>query len=295
MSDGSNLDAPVEQAISDKIAAKFGFPGEAEEAAPEAVAEAPVDDGLDEIEWEGAKWKGPKGIKDALMRNSDYTTKTQALSEQMRAIEHSRELMTQSQMDGAFRQSIDGETRELAVIEAYLQEAKKTNWGNMPMDQMVRARHELDQIKERRDDLNKAIEGKRAKFNEDFKSKLSELRTKSRELAAKSIPGFSEETEKAIRSYAMTEGLSESEVDNVLLDPRSAKVLWKASQFDKIKAGTTKAVDAVGKVVKPGAANEKMPQNVVDKLNFRKAMNKAETSGQKAQLIEKRLAGMFGE
>jgi hypothetical protein len=124
---------------------------------------------------------------------------------------------------------------------------------------------------------------------------LSELRTKSRELAAKSISGYSEETEKSIYAYAKTEGLSETEIDSVLLDPRSAKVLWKAMQFDKVRAGTAKAVDSATKVVKPGATHEKMPQQVVDKLNFNKAIRKAATSGEKANLIEGRLLGMFGK
>jgi hypothetical protein len=126
-----------------------------------------------------------------------------------------------------------------------------------------------------------------------MKSKFSELRTRSRELAAKSIPGFTEETEKSIRSHAMTHGLSEQEIDNVLLDPRSAKILWEASQFAKVKAGTQNAVATTTKVVKPGASNERMPQAVVDKLNYRKAISKAVTSGDKARLIEGRLEGLF--
>jgi muconolactone delta-isomerase len=241
------------------------------------------------------KFSAPKGLKDALMRNEDYTRKTSALAEQQRAYEHARELMSQGQMDAAFRQSIEGESKELSVIDAYLSEAKKMNWANMSMEQMMKARAELDQIKDRRADLVQAMEGKRTKFNEEFKSKLSELRAKSRELAAKSISGYSEETEKSIYAYAKTEGLTEPEIDSVLLDPRSAKVLWKAMQFDKVKAGTTKAVDAASKVVKPGATHEKMPQPVIDKLNYAKAMKKAATSGEKANLIETRLHGLFGK
>jgi hypothetical protein len=283
--------------MQDRIAAAMGFPGKDADgvdgapAVEHAEAAVTADPDFAEIEWEGGSFKVPKALKDAFMFNKDYTQKTQTLAEQQRALEHSRELMTRGQMDTAFRESITNESRELAVIDAYLSEASKANWSTMNMETLMRTRAELDQVKERRQSLKESIEGKRGQFNEEMKTKLSELRAKSRELAAKSIPGFGEEAEKSVREYAKTEGLTDSEIDNVLLDPRSAKVLWKAMQFVKVQAGTTKAVESASKALKPGPSHEKMPEDVKAKLNFRKDMKGAKTSAQKAQLIEDRLAG----
>jgi len=291
-------DETPEQSAEDRIAAKFGFPGQTQtepetQEAAETVAEAEPTEA--EIEWGGEKFTIPIKLKDAFLKNEDYTQKTQELAEQRKALDQNRELMTRAQMDSAFRESIAAETNQLSVIDAYLSQASKIDWSRMSMEQMFKQRLEIDQVKEQRAALKETIEGKRSKFSEDMKTKLSELRAKSRELAAKSIPNFNEETEKSIRSYAATEGLSEAEIDSVLLDPRSAKVLWKASQFDKVKAGTVKAVAAAEKVVRPGASTEKMPAEVRAKLDMRKAMAKATTSGQKAQLIEQRLVGVFSK
>ena len=232
----------------------------------------------------------PKALKDAFMRNEDYTRKTQQLAEEKRANDLAREVMQRGAIDAGFNTSIEAETRELSVIDAYMAEVSKLNWSGMNTEQMLKQRMELDQIKERRDALRQSVEAKRAKYHEDVKTKLTELRAKSRELAAKSISGYSEQTEKDIRAYAQSEGLSEAETDNVLLDPRSAKVLWKAMQWGRVQANAGKAEQATSKVVRPGGANT-MPKEVAAKLNFAKAMKGAKTSGEKASIIEQRLAG----
>ncbi len=121
---------------------------------------------------------------------------------------------------------------------------------------------------------------------------MGQLRAKAREMAAKSITGFSEETEKAVRQYAVAEGFAERELDSILLDPRSFGIVWKASQFDKIKAsaGKGKVVDATTRTLKPGAGSERMPAKTASQLNFNRAMKGAKTSGQKAEVIEAKLA-----
>ena len=288
----------TEQSAEERIAAKFGFPGQTqtEPETPEAVetvAEAEPTEA--EIEWGGEKFTIPLKLKDAFLKNEDYTKKTMELAEQRKALDQNRELMTRAQIDAAFQESIAPEKNQLSVIDAYLSQASKIDWSRMSMEQMFKQRLEIDQVKEQRATLKESVDGKRAKFQQDMQTKLSELKAHSRELAAKSIPNYNEETERSIRSYAATEGLSESEIDSVLLDPRSAKVLWKASQFDKVKAGTARAVAAAERVVRPGVASEKMPEAVRAKLEMRKAMAKATTSGQKAQLIEQRLVGVFSK
>jgi hypothetical protein len=286
-------DETTEQSAEERIAAKFGFPGQTQ-TGPEVITtpETTVEEAeptTADIEWDGEKYTVPLKLKDAFMRNEDYTRKTQELADQRRVLDQNRELMTRAQLDGQFQESVADEVRQLSVIDAYLSQASKLDWRNMSMEQMFKQRLEIDQVKEQRVAIKESIDGKRVKHQEEMKSKLSELRAKSRELAAKSIPNFSEETEKSIRGYAASEGLSDAEIDNVLLDPRSAKVLWKASQFDKVRAGTAKAVEATTKVVRPGATSEKMPEAVRAKLDMRKAMAKAETSGDKARIIEERL------
>lgn len=290
-------DQALEQSVTEKIASKFGFPGQGE-AAEEAEAQT-EDTGLAELDWEGEKFQVPVGLKDAFMRNEDYTRKTQDLAEQRRSIEQVQSIAQQGQMSQAFAASTAQEEQQLHVIDAYLQQAMKVDWSQMNTEQMLRHKVEIDTVREQRSALMESLNEKRTKFQEQFKAKLAELRSKSRELASKAIAGFTEKTEAEMRSFALSEGLTESEIDNVLLDPRSYKVIWKAMQFDRVQAGAGKAADAVTKtdrVLKPGVAGERMSAATAAKLNFNKAMKAAGTnSSAKARVIEQRLAGVFAK
>ena len=55
-----NLDDPGEPEVEDEL--------------------QPEDDDSEEIDWNGKKFKGPKGLKDGLMMQADYTRKTQEVA-----------------------------------------------------------------------------------------------------------------------------------------------------------------------------------------------------------------------
>ena len=287
-------DQAPEQSAMEKIASKFGFPSGEQ---PVESTDSPVTDAdLAEVEYEGAKYQVPSKIKDAIMRQSDYTQKTQELADQRRSLEQARELTIQRQLDASFSDTIKDEAKQLDMIDAYLSQVGKTDWQNMSTDQLLRQKIEIDGLKEQRAALKQAIEGKRNNFNNDFQAKLKELRGKSREIASKSIPNFSEDTEKEIRAYAVSKGLTDSEFDNVALDPRSLQILADAAQFAKVKANTGKATESAtkaAKVLKPGAASERMPQDVRAKLDLGKALKTAQSSRDKANAIEAWLAPKF--
>jgi hypothetical protein len=286
-------DQAPEQSVEEKILSRLsGLPSAT--APPQEQAEA--DDGFDDLDWDGNTYKVPKGLKEAVMRTDDYTRKTQELAEGRRSVEHLRETFQARQMETSFHESVAPENQEISVIDAYLSQASKLDWSSMNTEQLMRQRMELDQIKERRAVLTASINDKRNRFTSEIQTKLTELRGKSRELASKSIQGFSEDTEKAVRDYAKTEGLTDAELDNVLLDPRSYKIVYKAMQFDKVKAGTGKAQEAMQRVLKPGVSGERLPAQTAQKLQFAKAMKAAgDNSGAKAQVIEQRLVGLFSK
>jgi hypothetical protein len=292
------VDQASEQSMMERIEGKFGFQSKEQPEAEQVQADDSVakESDLAELIWGDEVFRVPAKLKDAFMKNEDYTKKTQELADQRRSVEHVGELAKQQQLDGAFSKAIETEQQEISVIDAYLQQVQKLDWSSLSAEQMFRNKMEIDNVKERRAQLRAAIDEKRGQFNEQVTARMKELRSKSRELAAKAIQGFSEQTEVEMRNFAKTEGLTDSEIDNVFLDPRSYKVIYKAMQFDKVKAGTGKAADAatkVDRVLKPGGAGERMPAKTVQQLNFNKAMKGAKTSGEKARVIEDRLSGLF--
>lgn len=290
--------APAE--LMARLAEKFGGePAESPEPetpeldTEEAAEEVPVDDVFADLEWEGTTYQVPKGMKDAFMRNEDYTKKTQELSEQRRGLEQVHSLVDAQMREAAFMKSIEPEQQELWLIEAYLKQAKATRLGDLSPQDMLARHNELSEIKERRAEVIDSINAKRGHFTQELQSRLADLRGKSRELASKSIKGFGEETERTTREYAKSAGFTDLELDRAFLDSRTVPLFWKAMMYDKVEAGTVKAGEQASqleKALRPGVAARKMPSNVATKLNFAKAIKGAKTSQQKANLIEDRLA-----
>lgn len=284
-------DQAPEQSVMERLASKF------EPRVQEQVHDTPeASDDLAEVEFEGATYRLPPKLKDALLRNEDYTRKTQDLAEQRRSLEQARELTIQQQLDAAFGGQISSESQEISVIDAYLAQASKQDWGSMNTEQMIRTKMELDNVKERKAALEAAIGSKRSQFKTQFDAKLDELSKNARDIASKAIPNFSEQTEKEIREFAISEGFTEAEAKAVMRDARSIKALYKALQYEKVQKGTDKARESASKVdrvLKPGAAGERIPAGAAAKSHFDKAMREAPTSAAKANLIAQRLEDKF--
>ena len=88
---------------------------------------APVDDN-EEVDYEGKKYAVPREIKDALLRQSDYTRKTQEVAEQKRQIEaRAAEVQQLAQLE-------DGHLQDLANlrhVDSTLARYQKVNWQQL--------------------------------------------------------------------------------------------------------------------------------------------------------------------
>lgn len=279
-----------EQSVEDRIAARFG------ETPQEQPAEAQPADDLFELDWEdGQKYRVPSQLKDGFLRQKDYTQKTQETAELRKTYEQASAVAQQSHLDRAFNESIGQEQNELSVIDAYLSQMSKVDWGSMDTGQILKTKIELDNIKERRASIKESIADKRSKFDTDMKARMSELRSKTKEQMSKSLNGFSEEAEKSMRSYAASVGLTENEIDTVLMDPRSFRVIHDGMQFQKVQASAANPVTPKPNVLSKGPTSERMPPEVIDRFNYQKAIKKATTRAEVNGLIEGRLTSMFAK
>ena len=162
----------------------------------------------------------------------------------------------------------------------------------MTAEEMFRRKIEIDGIKERRDALRDSINEQRKAYQEKTKQLTDELRGKALDSVKKTVPNFSEDF---IKKAAKSEGFTDAEIDGVLLDPRSAKVLWKAAQYDQLQSAKTEAIKKASTappMLKPGSANPMSP-DVKSDLAMRKQQAKATTSAEKARIIQRRLEQRF--
>jgi hypothetical protein len=208
---------------------------------------------LEEVEWEGEKFQLPPKLKSALMRQQDYTQKTQAVAERERMVALHQQ---RQQIEGQFQQSVQSEIQTLTELETAIKQYNNVDWQALDTDSLVKTRHALDMLKERRDQVKGQLETKRGEFNTQLQENVQQSLRQANEYLTKSIPKWGPETQKEIMSYGLNEGYSDVELGSIR-DPRIIKSLWKAHQWDKLQAGKTiaaKRASGVPPVLKPGAA-----------------------------------------
>lgn len=276
---------------------------QADEQSTEATDAATGDEGGDtaneptaeeffEFEANGKRYQIPKELESNFLQHKDYTQKTQAVAEQRKTFESLTEQARIAGLQMAFQQEVAQELNQLQAFDAVLQQQNQIDWSSMSTDEILKRKIQIDQWKEQRDTLQAQLQGKYQEFAQKRDAAIKDLRKKANDVAAQRIPGWNEALQKAVREHAVSEGYTEAELENAGLDPRHWVTLWKAHQFDQLKAKATKTVNEV-RSVKTTPANP-MPQHVKDKLAFNKQVQKtAPGSSERARLVEQRVASLF--
>lgn len=219
---------------------------------PEAVEATETQPALEEVEWEGQKYQLPPVLKSALMRQQDYTQKTQAVAERERMVALQ---VQRQQIEAQFQQSIGPEHQALNELEAAIKQYNNVDWQALDTDSLVKTRHALDMLKERRSEVQKQVEDKRKGFEEQMQGLHRESLQKANEVLARKIPKWGPEVQKEIFSYGQAEGFTDVELGSIR-DPRVITTLYKAQQWDKLQSSkpiAAKRASGVPPVVKPGA------------------------------------------
>jgi len=283
--------------IEDRIGAAMGIPPDPEPGEePAEEAEAPEQEATEpttfEIEVEGKKFTLPKELEKGFLQEKDYTQKSQSLAETRRLLDVQGEQLKISAAEAQFQQQIAPELQQLGMLESLIQQANGLKWQDMSTDELIRKRMEFDALKDQRDTLAETIQGKQQEWGQKQVQALNELRAKGMETLKKAVPSWNEETSKAVKEHALSHGYTESEIANIF-DPRHALTLYKAMQYDQLKAKAQPAV-ASAKNVKPGASNP-MSKQTQSKLAFRKAVQATADDPQaRKAVVEDRIARLFG-
>jgi hypothetical protein len=251
-------------------------------------SEAPQEETF-EFEADGEKFILPKKLEKAVQQQKDYTQKTMEIAEQRKQFELLHEQARIANFQREFEADAAQELAQLRAYDSVLQQP--IDWSSMSTDEAFRKKLQIDQWKDEREAIAKTLQGKHQQFEKKTQDALKELKAKATDTISKKIPNWSEATHKAIRDHALADGYTEAEL-NSIIDPRHTLTLWKAQQFDQLKAKATKAVTDV-RTVKASSSNP-MPQHVKEKLAFNKQIKAtAENSSQRKQVVEDRVASLF--
>jgi len=305
------VQASVEDRIADKI---FGpeaddyDPDEEVQALPEEdeveveasddseeveEVEASPEIEYEEMEIDGELYEIPVKLKDYVLRQQDYTQKTQEVAQQRKEYEIRMGAIEQERKQYEFVGSVQDDLNKAYALDNEVkqyQDYLRTNLDNLGQADILKIQMAVEEKKAEKDALTKALQTKYNEFQQAQEQSLKELLDKSTEVLRSKIPNWGQKAQADVREYALGLGFTEQEINSVY-DPRYVEVLHKAAQYDKLqktKAGAVKKVEGAPPI-KPKSRTP-MPIETQKKLNLRKKLKSNISDKAKADLIREDLA-----
>ena len=204
----------------------------------------PEDDD-EEIDHDGEKYKVPKKLKDAFLRQQDYTQKTQAVAEQRREVEARQQALAQQ---AQAQQAHIAEYAEAYSLDTQLKQYQQINWQALIDSDPVQAMkldRQMRELQSRRDEVVSSVTHKQQQAQLNMQRENAKRMADGQAVLAREIKGWSPEVGKQLASLGRELGFNEEELASVN-DPRTVKLLHKAWQFDQLmkKQATPKEVPA---------------------------------------------------
>jgi hypothetical protein len=266
----------------------------------EDAAQASEEEGPEyiEVEIDGKLYQVPPELKDAVMRTSDYTQKTQELSAQRKQAEIHYKQLEQVAERFKFAESVQADALKAEQLRATADQYNKymrENIDSLSVTEIEKLRLAISDAKDESQKIAGEIQRKQEEFQQAQQQTVQELLKKGTEVLRTRIPTWGEESAKQVRDYALSNGFTEAEIAQVV-DPREVEVLYKASLYDALKEGAAPAVKKVlGAPKITPKARQPMSKDVGDSLNLRKRLKSDKLSNsEKASALGDHLARKFG-
>jgi hypothetical protein len=214
--DNAASDVEIEGA-GNEVEEVEGQEGEGGEPQPELV----------EVDYDGKKLKVPAELKDAFLRQQDYTRKTQEVAEERKAVEARR-----AEADQAYQTSQEViEARAIIHnVDSQLKQYENVNWQQLEdQDPMAAMSHwrQFQMLKEQRGQVAQYLDKTQNEMSEKAKLDTANRLRETRAFAEKSIPGWSEDMDKKITDFAMSKGFTREALQNAY-SPQTYEILFLA-------------------------------------------------------------------
>ena len=244
MSDVDTLEeAPEPTDVEESVEAE-AEDTEIEEAAETEDAAEEVDDDDDEgddgapafekVNYEGTDYEVPAALKDALLRQSDYTRKTQEVSEQRKALEERAAEMTE------MVQLRDQQFEQAATIMAFDQQIAQyeaVNWDALMAEDpeaFQRLDFERRKLEKTRETANQQLHQKSAEVSQAQHATLAKAAEKTRAALKEKYSDWSPELEESMAQFAISLGVPERQL-RTTVDQGVLEILYKAHKFEEIE------------------------------------------------------------
>ena len=184
-----------------------------------------TDPEFEEVEYEGKRYALPKELKDALLRQSDYTRKTQELAR--RDEQSTAEIAAEKARIEADRANFQAAAR-LVALDDRLQQFANVDWQALSQSDPVAAQQQFfqyQQLKDARGGLVAQIQQHESQRALQEREATARAMQQANEVLGREIKGWSPEVAKELRAVAKSLGADDKSVDSIR-EPWIVKALY---------------------------------------------------------------------
>lgn len=174
--------------------------GEGDEAKAEAEGDL-----IDFTAEDGSTYKVPKGLEGHLLRNADYTRKTQEVAELRRSVEATQ---ADTQRNFEVSQEVLGARAALMNVDQALANYQNVDWTRLQTEDPFTAQSawmEFQQLKEQRGHVASFLDQKQAEIASQGEQATATRLMETAQYAQKNIPGWSPEVDAKVTNFAVSE------------------------------------------------------------------------------------------
>lgn len=218
------------------------------------------EDGTEEVDYEGKQYKLPKELKEALLRQRDYTQKTMEVAEQRRAAEIVKQQADQTLQ---FVADFQNEYFELVNADKQIAELKGLDWnGIIEQDPQLamKLQNKLNLLINQKDELKYKIDTIQHDLSEKRAQEHARILQDGHNTLKRIIPGWNDETMRQVGEYAFSRY---GEMAKTIVDPKMVEDLYYAKLGRELASKLKKPTSATPQLkptatVKSGAAKVKV-------------------------------------
>lgn len=190
-----------------------------------------------DVEYEGKTYKLPPELKDAVLRQSDYTKKTMDLAEQRRAIEAEAKQLADA--NAITKEEISAAV-QYQMVQEKMQALVNADLSDLSPEEITSLRLDYSDLEKQASHWANALQEIAVKRQESSSQQFAQAREAALKEAAKTIPNFTDERRQALEQFAIANGAAQSDVAN-LADPTVYKILHLADIGQRFISSQSKA------------------------------------------------------
>lgn len=263
---------------------------------PEVVeAKEPEIPEAEEIEYEGSKYKVAPQLKEAFLRQQDYTKKTQEASELRKNAES---MLQQASQVLELQKSMAPKMGQLASLDEQISQYEKVDWNTLTAQDATRAQQLFIAFQTAKDARGKLVGELNQLHTQQIESAKKAHAAKleeGRKVLARDIKGWNEELGKKILTSTAEAYGAPSEILESISEPWAVRALNDAMQWRNLQASKPaieKKAPAQTKTIKPQASESRAPAQLSydqDRRALKGAKNSTDMSKAAERLILRKL------